>query len=154
MFSYWGVLHEKQQQEEEMAESLNEMMVDLHADLNVHNYLEKLQARQGVTEDPWEKMDYAQQCSVLSCVYRKNHNCEKQVCYGEEQGQAANAANSDNYYHGGGDGNGGCGDDGGGGGRDCAPGRMREVDYKVEELDLGSDHCQSSSVNVEGRTTD
>lgn len=45
MFSYWGVLHEKQQQEEEMAESLNEMMVDLHADLNVHNYLEKLQAR-------------------------------------------------------------------------------------------------------------
>lgn len=51
-FSYWAALQERQQQEAEMMKSLDEMMVDLHMDLKLHNYLEKLQAQYGVTEDP------------------------------------------------------------------------------------------------------
>jgi hypothetical protein len=46
-------LQEKQQQEVEMMKSLDEVMVDLHMGLKLRNYyLEKLQARYGVTEDP------------------------------------------------------------------------------------------------------
>lgn len=68
----------------------------------------------------------------------------------EEQEQGANAVNSDDYDRGGGGGGGG--DDGGGG--QCDPGGLREVDYKVEELDLGNERCLSCSVNAEDRMTD
>lgn len=75
------------------------------------------------------------------------------MCCEEEQEQGRNAVNSDDYDRGGGDG--GCGDGGGGGGgHDCDPGGLREVDYKVEELDLGSEHCLNCSVNAEDRMTD
>lgn len=70
----------------------------------------------------------------------------------EEQEQGPNAVNSDDYDRGGVDG--GCGDGGDGGGGDCDPGGLRKVDYKVEELDLGSEHCLSYSVNAEDRMTD
>ena len=68
----------------------------------------------------------------------------------EEQEQGGNAVISDDYYRGGDDGGG----DGDGGRRDCDPGGLREVDYKVEELDLANERCLSCSANAEGRMTD
>lgn len=134
-----------------MMESLDEIMVDLHMDLKLHNYLEKLQVRQGVVEeDSRGEMNGAQQCCVLSCAYRQNHNSEKSARCAEEQEQGSNAANSDNYGHGGGSG-GEFGDDGGG--HDFDSGGLSEVDYRVEELDLGNEHCLRCSVNAEDKRT-
>ena len=44
-FSYWVALHEKQHRGVERMESLDEMMVDVHMGLKLHNYLEKLLAQ-------------------------------------------------------------------------------------------------------------
>jgi hypothetical protein len=72
----------------------------------------------------------------------------------EEQEQGANAVNSDDYYPGGDDGDGGCGGDGDGDGDGDGGGGRAQVDYKVEELGLGNEHCLSCSANAEGRMTD
>jgi hypothetical protein len=58
-FAYWVALQGRRQQEVEMMKSLGEMTVDLHMELKLHNYLEKLQTQYGVTEDPWWKMNGA-----------------------------------------------------------------------------------------------
>uniref|UniRef100_J3LNS3 Uncharacterized protein n=1 Tax=Oryza brachyantha TaxID=4533 RepID=J3LNS3_ORYBR len=85
----------------------------------------------------------------------QNHNSQRLACCEEEQEQGANAANPDGLGHGG-DGGGDCGDDGGGDydGRDCCPGGLSVVDYKVEELDLVNVYCLHCSVNAEDKKTD